>query len=285
MGGAATPAVARRLALGGLVVLTGVLFAPTLAWIVRSWQADAYYSHGPLMPLVAVWLAWPARRGARRAGGDDAGLAVVALGVVVHLVALRWALYPLSALGLLAALAGLALLAGGRALLRALALALVVLALAVPLPWVERIAPPLAAGAAHAAAAAAASVGVAVERTGAQLAVGDGAFVVGAPCSGLRSLVGLGTLAVVLAGVSGLSPLRRSLLVASAFVLAVVANWARLTTLICAADAFGTARSLGVFHALSAPAAFAAALAGVLAVGRGLGWRGDGLARGRYRDG
>jgi exosortase len=196
---------------------------------------------------------------------------VLALGLAVHLVALRQAAWPLSAAGLVIVLVGLALLAGGSRQVAAYGLPIAVLALAIPVPWVERLAPPLAATVAHAAAGAAGLVGVPVVVTGAQVAVGSNAFVVGAPCSGLRSLVVLVTIAVILAGLSGLSAPRRALVVASALPLALAANGLRITALICAAGAVATQGRLAEVHAASGAALFVGSVIGLVSLAHGLG--------------
>jgi exosortase len=254
-----------------LLVLLGALFAPTLAWLWRSWQAHPYYSHGPLLPPLALWFAWRARAGLAAGRPSSAGLGLVLLGVGLHLVALRWAAHPLSAAALVATLLGLVLAAGGRPALSAALVPAGLLALAIPLPLVERLAPPLAAAVARGAALAAGSIGVGVVQAGAQLAVADGAFTVGAPCSGLRSLVALATLAYVVANVLEGPRVSRLALVAFAAPLALVANWARLTGLLWTADTFGTEAGLAFFHGPASPVLFVLAVAALLQVGRALG--------------
>jgi exosortase len=256
------------LGIGGLLVL---VFAPALAWLLTAWQVHPYYSHGILMPAVAAWFAWRARRDLTTDPPAPAGLAVVAAGLALHLTAAPWAAHPLSVAALLVVLLGLCLLLGGRRAGRAAALPLALLALAIPLPGVERLAPPLAAGVARLAADAAGSMGVVVVQAGAQLSVADGAFVVGAPCSGLRSLVALTTVAVVVAG-QAVGPLSRRLaLVALALPLALTANWLRLTGLLWLADRFGTEAGLRVFHGPASPAVFLAAAGALLVAGQALG--------------
>lgn len=259
--------------LAGLVLLALVaaLFAPSLAWLARSWAVHPYYTHGPLVPLVALALAWRAR--AALAGGrpSDAGLILIAAGVALHLAARPWALQPLSAAALVLVLAGLVLLAAGWQGLRAMALPLALLLLAVPLPWVERLAPPLAGWVARWAALSVGALGVGVVQTGAELAVADGSFVVGAPCSGLRAIVALVTLAAVFAGFSDGPLRRRLLLVALALPLALAANWLRLTGLLWMSDLFGAARGLAFFHGPSSPLLFLAATGALIAAGRAMG--------------
>ncbi|RIL08728.1 hypothetical protein DCC79_13070 [bacterium] len=254
-----------------LMGLLAALFAPTAAWLARTWQVHPYYGHGWLVPGVAAAFAWRAR--ARFAQGEpaDAGLALVAAGVAAHLAAARWQLYPVSASALVVVLAGLAWALGGRPALRAAAFPATLLLLAVPWPFVEHTAPFLAAGVARASAAAAGGLGAAVVQHGAELSVTDGAFTVGAPCSGLQSAVALITLAAVLAGVLDGPWRRRMALVLLALPLALAANWLRLTGLLWIADAHGSAQGLAWFHGPPALLLYAAAAAGLVAAGRWLG--------------
>jgi len=255
-----------------------MLFAPTLAWLCDAWITDPYYSHGLLVPLVGAWLVWRSRRELTDGAPDDIGLVAVAIGVFVHIVALRSANYPLSAAAGIVVMAGLALLVGGRRAVRACALAFALLVIAIPVPIVEHLAPPMAAGVAHAAAGTAESFGVAVERAGAQLTVADGTFVIGAPCSGLRSLVALVTLAVLAAGISATSLRRRLSLPLVAVVFAVVSNWLRVTSLIVVVERMGVGRSLDWVHAASGLIAFGVATLGLLGLSHVMGGTGPRVA-------
>lgn len=260
-----------RLIAAIVVITAAALFAPALVWVAATWRVNPYYSHGPLVAAVALVLAW---RAARRLGPADpspAGLAVVLGAVGVHALAARDAQWWVSALALVAALAGLCLILGGRSWLRAMALPLALLALAIPLPFVAHIAPRVAAVVAGQAASLAALLGVDVIHRGPQLIVGDGSYRVGAPCSGLRSSVALLTLAVGLAGVLRGPLPRRAALVALAVPLALAANTLRLGGLLVFADAFGTASGLAYYHGPSSLVLFAAAAVGLFGLGRAMG--------------
>jgi exosortase len=259
--------------LGGLLLLglLTALFAPALSWLLRSWLVHPYYSHGVLMPAVAVWFALRARGELLADPPDDAGYAVVAAGLVAHLAALRWAAHPLSIGALLIVLLGLSILAGGRRALRAAALPVALLGLAIPAPFIERLAPPLAGAAARGAVLAAGSVGAGAVQVGAQLVVGGGAFTVGAPCSGLRSIIALATLAVIIAGVAEGPRRSRLALVALALPLAFLVNWLRLTGFVWLADVRGAAPALGMYHAMASPLLFATAALALLAAGGAIG--------------
>lgn len=260
-----------RLLAAVVLAAAAALFSPALWWVAATWRVNPYYSHGPLVALAAAVLAW---RAARRLGPADpsaAGLAVVLAAVVVHALAARDARWWVSALALDAALAGGCLIVGGRPWLRAMALPLALLALAVPLPFVAHIAPRVAAVVAGQAASLVALLGVDVIHRGPQLIVGDGSYRVGAPCSGLRSSVALLTLAVGLAGVLRGPLPRRAALVALAVPLALVANTVRLGGLLVFADTFGTASGLTYYHGPSSLVLFAAAAVGLFGLGRAMG--------------
>ena len=248
-----------------------VLWWPALGWLVRTWRVHPYYAHGPLVVLAAGAFLWWRRRTLAEDAPDSVGLVLVGAGAALHLVSATRAAWPLSAFGLLLALAGLAALCGGIRALRAAAYPLGLAALAIPLPLAERVAPWLASHAAAVSAVLAGAFGADVTRTGAMLVVGDGALSVGAPCSGLNSLVALITLSAVLAGVVGGSPHRRAALVAAAVPLALVANELRLTSLLWLADAFGTAFGMAFFHGPASPTAFLLATVALLGVARMLG--------------
>ncbi|MBK6769806.1 MAG: exosortase/archaeosortase family protein [Ardenticatenales bacterium] len=253
------------------LIAAAVLFAPAMAWVAATWRVNPYYSHGPLVAVAAVILAWRAAKRLGPAAPSVAGLALVVLSVAAHALAARYALWPASALALVGLLAGACLIVGGPAWLRAFALPLALLALAIPLPWVAHIAPRLASAAAGQAAALVGPLGVDVIHRGPQLIVGDGSFQVGAPCSGLRSIVALVTLAVGLAGTLHGPRARRWSLVALAVPLALVANTVRLSGLLVVAEAFGTVPGLTYYHGLSSPVLFAAAVLGLLWMGRAMG--------------
>jgi exosortase len=260
------PTLAAALALG-------LLFSPTLDWLADTWRVHPYYTHGPLVVLAAAALAWRARGVLSDGTPRGSGLLLIAAGVGLHLAAMPSGARLPSMAGLLLVLAGAALTAGGLSALRALSLPLLLLAMAVPLPWVERMAPFLAARVAAGAALLASGLGADIQQVGAQLVVGDGVLAVGAPCSGLRSLVAMATLAVLLAGLLDGPRKRRALLVLAAIPLALAANGLRLTALLWVAHLRGAETGLALFHGpILAPLIYAIAAVLLVAVSRGLGF-------------
>ncbi len=235
-----------------LLALIAWLFAPTLVWLIHSWRVDDDYGHGPVLVVAALFLAW--RRWSARSrpvferGRPRAALGLLGLAALGQLAALRLGSMPLAAASLVAALVGWSALVGGATGLATAAYPALLLFLAIPLPIVDPWGTPLAARVAAVTARAAQLLGSPALVRGGELAVGQERFTVGAPCSGLRSLVAAVGLAAVLAGILSLSPGRRLLLVAAALPLAILGNGLRLLLLILAAERLGTDAALSLFH-------------------------------------
>lgn len=260
-----------RLRTPGIVavaVLVGIVFVPTLRWLVQSWLGNPYYSHGFLVPVVAGYLIW--RR--RHIAPDpwDGGLLVLALGVALHLYALPARVHILSALGLIIVLAGLVLTFVGRQAFRRWAFALFFLVTMIPLPFVERLSPPLEAFVARYAALSVRLLGIAASTVGSQVHLTTTAFTVGAPCSGLRSIVALLTLTALFAYVVHGPWWGKAALLVAALPIAVAANLVRVSSLFLVAETLGPEAGLRYYHTLSSPTLFLLACSLLLLTGRSL---------------
>ncbi|HUW10407.1 MAG TPA: exosortase/archaeosortase family protein, partial [Anaerolineae bacterium] len=179
----------RRSALAAalVVVLLLALSFPTLRWLVNEWLTNDYYSHGWLVLPVSAYLAW--RQWPK---GDttpaNLGLIPLGLGLVAYLVALLSKAYFVAALALIVLLVGLVWLFLGTRALRRLAFPLGFLIFMVPLPFVERASLPLQLLTGVCSTAVARVVGMDASVKGAQVTLPNVDLVVGAQCSGLRSI-------------------------------------------------------------------------------------------------
>lgn len=263
---------ARRLA--GLSVLLLVAFWPTLQWLWQAWLYNPYYSHGFLIPPLSAFLVWQERRRLadlpRRPVA--AGVVLLAGGILVHLLALPWQAHFISALTLLAVLTGISLSLWGWPVTRNLLFPIILLLSMIPLPALDRLSPPLEAFAANSGAALVRWIGVPAESNGAQVSLSNSSFVVGAPCSGLRSLVALVTLAALVA-YEMTGPLTgRLVLLLLAIPVALLANLVRVTLLFWIAHAFGPEAALTYYHDWAGLVVFLVALAVLLALARLIEW-------------
>lgn len=219
-----------------LVVLIGVLafvYAGLFRYSYTQWLKPDY-SHGFLVPLFAVYLAWHWRAGApaRLRWPEPWGLAFVAGGIALFVVAGRlnvgkeW----LQGLSLVINLCGVALLLGGWSTLRWLFPCFVFLLFMFPLPYrVEH-----ALGSKLQLIAAAASefvlqtVGFPTYREGVVLFVKDHALEVEKACSGLSMLLTFLALSTGMALLVTRPWVDRVLILVSAVPVAVLANVIRI---------------------------------------------------------
>src|SRR5579864_3164816 len=119
------------------IVLAAIAFRGALSELVRRWTAQEEYSHGFLIPVVAAWLIWSRRQVILASIGPPswAGVVLILLAMLMHLVGLLSAIFILSQLAFIVALLGIALAAGGLSLLRAAFFAIIFLTFAIPLPY------------------------------------------------------------------------------------------------------------------------------------------------------
>ena len=261
-----------------LVIAAAVAFAywGVLARLGRFWWDDENYSHGLLIPFVIGYILW-AERGRLAAvvrrprvlwGGAAAAAALMMLWVGTagaELFTQRASLVLL--------LAGLAVYFWGWRMLRAVAVPLFLLALAIPVPTIlfNKVAFPLQLFASRCAVWAMRMVDIPVLREGNIIelyplgSTTTKRLEVVEACSGIRSLMTLVTLAVVFAYFTGPSDedgkggprlarfrtLRAVLIVLAAVPIAIITNAARVSGTGILARFYGTEVADGFFHEFS----------------------------------
>ena len=246
---------ARRFAIGSAAATTSlaiVIFSPILYYMVLHWKGQADYSHGFLIAPLAIYFAWERRKKLRRTPIEPSwwGLLPLALGALaltvgrlgVELMAMRTA-FVLTFIGLQILLLGLPIC-------RVLAFPLLFLFLMVPLPQslVNVIAFPLQLLAADMAVSWLQVFGLPVLREGNIIHLPQGQLFVAEACSGLRSLMALGTLGVVFAYFFRKTWWERGLLVVSTLPIAVLVNAFRVWLTSYLTLKFGEEMATGVIH-------------------------------------
>jgi len=116
----------------GVAAFAGALYELTLRW-----QRQEEYSHGFLIPVVALWLLWSRRDALRANLGAPSwtGPAVILAALAVHFVGEISAIFAFSQLSFILVLVGIALSVGGLGLLRVVLIPIVFLLFAIPLPY------------------------------------------------------------------------------------------------------------------------------------------------------
>lgn len=273
-----TAAISPRRRLGILLVALplALAYAPVFMGLVRQWADDPNYAHGFFVIPMAAWLAWRRRTAffAAPREPDAAGFALLALGFLMYLAGTAAAELFTARLSLVVVLAGLVWALEGRARARAMAFPVAFLVCMVPLPYVVyyQFTFPLQVASSRWAAGLLGLAGMPVVREGNVLHLEGYSLEVVTACSGLRSIMTLGTMALFLCDFVRLSHPSKAVLVAASIPVAVAANVARLA-ITAGIAALGGARAAESFlHELSGLVVFISGLVALFVVGKGLEW-------------
>jgi exosortase len=257
-----------------IAALLAILVYPALVWLVRSWLSNPYYTHGFLIPPIAAFFAWRQWRNLRaepRQAGTWAGLAVGAAALIAIVWSVYWRNYALTALATVLLLVGILLYLEGWPRLRHWLFPLAFLAFMVPLPFVDLASPWLESFTAQAATSLAHLVGISAAQQGGEITLPNTTLTVGAPCSGLRSLVTMVTVGVAWAYLIEGRLAAKLLMLAAVVPLVAVSNVLRIALLLVVAASMGEQAALSYYHDWSSPILFVLALVLFLAWGRLLG--------------
>jgi exosortase len=234
-----------------MAVALGV-FAPILHYMFLHWKKVPDYSHGFLVAPLAIYFAWERREQLRQSPIDPSwwGIVPLALGALalaigrlgVELMAMRTA-FVLTVIGLV-------LLLLGRHVTRVLAFPLLFLFLMIPLPQsltnmitfpLQLIATDLAMTPLYWLEIPALREGNIIQLAGTELLVAEA-------CSGLRSVMALGTLGVVFAYFFRKNMLERIVIVLSALPIAILVNAFRVALTGYLTHHFGEEAAAGMIH-------------------------------------
>jgi len=263
---------ARRWALVGMAIsgtLACVVFAPILYYMVLHWHAVDDYSHGFIIAPLAVYFAWERRAQLRAATVEPSwwGVLPLTLGLLSLTVGRMGVELMSMRVAFVLTLNGLVLLLMGRHVYKVLAFPLLFLFLMVPLPQslVNVITFPLQLVAADLAVSTLQLFGFTILREGNIIHLPSGNLFVAEACSGLRSLMALGTLGVVFAYFFRRDPIERIVIVASTIPIAVLVNAIRVGVTTVLTYHWGSQMAAGVVHQTEGFFTFALAFAALLA--------------------
>jgi exosortase len=253
-----------------------LVFAQVIYHMVIHWETVPDYSHGFLIAPLALYFGWERRRQLARAPVEPTwwGLAPLALGALAFAIGRLGVELMAMRVGFLLTLIGLVVLLLGRPIFRILAFPLCFLFLMVPLPQslVNVIAFPLQLIAADLAVSTAQYFGMPVLREGNIIHLPETQLFVAEACSGLRSLMALGTLGIVFAYFFRKSWGERLVLVLSTLPIAVIVNAFRVLLTSVLTYRFGSSMAEGVIHQTEGFFTFGVAIGLLLVEARLLAW-------------
>lgn len=272
-----SPALTAALIASATIALA-TLYAGTMAGLVTEWMASPDASYGIILLAVSLLIAWRRRRmfvqAANAAARAHAGFVVLLIGLCLYLAGLLGADLFLSRISFIAVLAGgLWFVAGARAV-RIMAVPLLFLLIAIPLPAlvVNTITLPLQLAASHIAESSLAAVGVPVFRDGNVLTLPSTTLEVAEACSGLRSLVSLGAIGIVLAWATDGSSWRRGSLVLLTVPIAILMNGLRIAATGIACETWGPQIASGGWHSFTGWITFVASMFVLMQLRNALAW-------------
>jgi exosortase len=269
----------RRMAIASAIATTALaagVFAPVLYYMVLHWQAVADYSHGFLVAPLGIYFAWERRKKLARTPVEPSwwGLVPLALGALALMVGRLGVELMAMRVAFLLTLHGLVLLLLGLPMYRVLLFPLSFLFLMVPLPQslVNIIAFPLQLIAADMAVSGLQAFGLPLLREGNIIHLPETRLFVAEACSGLRSLMALGTLGVVFAYFFRRRWSERIIIVVSTIPIAVLVNAFRVALTSTLTLRYGQDMAQGVVHQTEGFFTFGLAFALLLLEARLLEW-------------
>jgi exosortase len=246
---------------------------PAYQWLRTHWKVTSHYSHGPLIPLIALGLVWWKRRQlwAVRLQPSRWGLLVLVGAMLLYFAGVKASQAHTVVASFVVLLYGLVLALGGRELVRVLFFPITFLLLMIPLNFLDaHVGFPLRVFVAQAATGLLNWLGIPTYRLGPQ-ATGIYSnvfqFDVADPCSGIRSLMALMTVTAAYGYVTQQKQWKRWVLFLSAMPLAVLGNLVRVVSIALVAQVYGQEVATRAYHDYSGYIVFAVALSAMVLVG------------------
>ncbi|MDP3092228.1 MAG: VPLPA-CTERM-specific exosortase XrtD [Nitrospira sp.] len=236
-----------------VVVLIGIAYAESLAYLVTQWMEDDNFSHGFFVPVITVALIWLRREQVVAAGMVPSwwGLGPAVLGLALYLVGELATIYFLQHLSLWLVIVGLALAVAGPCATREMAFPLGYLLTMIPPPQMllQSLSSSLQLMSSTLGVGFLQLIGVTAFREGNVIDLGPIQLQVVEACSGLRYLIPLIALTLLSAYLFQSRLWKRVVLVASAIPLAVLLNGLRIGLIGVLVERFGQSAAEGFMHA------------------------------------
>jgi len=260
-----------------------ILFVPlAIAWwfvaaaLFGQWIDDPNYTHGLFVVPMALMLAWRRRSRVAEFNAEPSywGLAGLAVAVVMYLVGILAAELFTMRVSLVLALIAVVLTTQGGNRTRALVFPLLFLLLMIPLPYViyYKFTFPMQLWSSDLASRVLSGLGMPVVRSGNVIALEDYSLEVVTACSGLRSMMSLGTLAVFMTDFFRIGKLGKLSLVALSIPVAIIANTVRLVSTAAVSAIASPEEADSFLHEFSGVVVFMSGLVLIVILGFILEW-------------
>ncbi len=238
-----------------LALVVTAIYYQVIGKLVLDWYENPDFSHGFLVVPFAIFLVWDKRKVLRDTPVRQtwSGVWLLLAAIFVLFMGVYGAELFLSRLSLVMLLAGIVWTLCGRAMLRELRFAILVLLLAIPIPAVifNQITFPLQLLASRMASALLPLFGVPVLRDGNIIRLASMELEVAEACSGIRSLMSLFAVAIFYGYFLERTTWRRVMLALASIPIAVFANAARIVGTGLCVQYWNPDKAVGFFHEFS----------------------------------
>ncbi len=245
----------RGLIVVGVALLAALVWSYWSTWtgLAASWQEDANYSVGQLVPFAALYLLWNDRALLRECRIEPCwwGLGVLVVAQLVRAFGVLMLYRSAERYSLLLTIVGVVLLVGGTRITRRVGWVLAFLILMIPLPGRvhDGISGPLQSLASSGAVFLLELLGVPAVQEGHVIVLrGTTPLAVAEACSGLRMLTAFVVVGSVLAYIAQRPLTQKALLVISTVPVAIVCNLIRLLITACLFLTTDSATAERFFH-------------------------------------
>jgi len=247
-----------------------------VAALFDQWIDDPNYTHGLFVVPMALILAWRRRDRAHAIEQKPsyAGLVVLAVAVAMYLVGIVAAELFTMRVSFVTAVIALVLATQGWGRTKALLFPLLFLLLMIPVPYViyYKFTFPMQLWSSKLAAQVLSGLGMPVVRSGNIIELEGYSLEVVTACSGLRSMMTLGALAVFMTDFFRIGTMGKVIMVAMSLPVAIVANIVRLTSTAVVAAMAGGAAADSFLHGFSGVVVFLSGLVLLVTLGFMLEW-------------
>jgi exosortase len=271
--------VSTRRAIFPLLIIAIALMAAywfVLASLFAQWADDPNYAHGFFVAPMAAYLAWRRRKQWHATPPDaaGAGLVLLAIAALVYLAGVLAAELFTMRVSFVFMVTAVICATQGRERLRVMRYPLFFLLAMVPLPYVlyYRLTFPLQLESSRLAAGILGGLGMPLLREGNVIHLEGYSLDVVAACSGLRSIMTLGTLALFFNDLLRMAAGWRLAYLGMVIPIAIAANVARLVITAGIAAIQGADAAESFLHELSGVGVFVFGLLAIVACGKGFEW-------------
>ncbi len=244
----------------------------TATWAWQAWTPETNYEHGPLIPLIAVFLVWYSRDKLRVAPITSSkwGWLFIAVGLFLFFAGARTLQGRLALTAIPFLLYGIVLYGWGRDVARILLFPIAFLLFMVPLNFLTQATMRLQFIETTAASAICNLLGIGVYAVGTTINATNEAFhfTIDEGCSGIRSLMAIAMLSAIYAYFTQNRLWKKLAIFAAAIVFALVGNTGRLVSIMVMARFFGQDLAGGPYHWISGYLSFPFAIAAMVLFGK-----------------